>query len=250
MTHTAPIPTKSAFRTELKFGRETIPVCLFTGAQETKKAGAEFTGVKAPAKAGDRSKNKVTGRSVPATAVYPVVEATDGTKVRFSPAERKEAQFVEGPYSVEAIVGHGSLGTVYFPTKVYQLRADVDPKLGGLANERKLALLLQVLAHPEHAGLALVQLPLAPNGSPVVALINAQGYLLVCHFSNAVREARPLPSAEFSQVEWARAHKVAAKLGGTEVPTVDRGAERIQAAVDAKAAAKQGVVQTETPVVV
>lgn len=233
-------PSRSSFKTTIVFGETTIPVALYTGAEETRPKSAEFTGKKAPAKAGDRSKNKVTGRSVPSSAVYLTAPATDGTLVQFSAAERKAAQFVEGPYAVESIVNPRTVGTTYFPTKVYQLRANTDSKVGGESNARKLALFLQAL----DGDLALVQLPLAPKAAPVVALISDQGYLLVCHFSNAVREPLPLPAYEndFFPGELNEAFALADELRKVTVDTADQAAVRVQAAIDAKAAEGVDVV--------
>ena len=245
MTHTAPAPDRIARKATITFGQANIAVALYTGAEATKPKATKTTGVKAPAPVGVRAKNKVTGRSVPDAAVYEVVEATDGTKVKFTPEERKQAQLVDGPYAIEAIVPVGELGTVYFPTAVYQIRADVDPKVGGAENERKLELLFATLDAGEHA---LVQLPLKTGEAPVVCLINNAGYLLVCHYSDAVRQPLPLAKGEFSATEVVRAARVTAKLRGTIVPTHNRAAERIQAAIDAKAEAGTDVVRNTVPV--
>ncbi len=245
--HTAPTPNRIAQKLTIQFGSTDIAVALYTGAEETKPKATQTTGVKAPAPVGVRPKNKATNRSVPKEAVYETVEATDGTKVKFSAEERKAAQLVDGPYPVEAIIPAHDLGHIYFPTAVYQIRANTDVKVGGEANARKLALLFSVLGD----GYALVQAPLKTGQAPVVLLVNADGYALVCHFSNAVRQQLALDTEhEFSAAEVARAAKVADKLRGTIVPTHDQGADRIQAAIDAKAVAGTDVVKNTVPVTV
>lgn len=246
MNHTAPLPNKIARKAVITFGGAEIAVALYTGAEATKPKATQTTGVKAPAPVGVRPKNKATGRSVPKEAVYEVVEATDGTKVKFTAEERKAAQLVDGPYPIESVVANVALGVTYFPTAVYQLRADTDVKVGGQANERKLALLFESIGEDY----ALVQLPLKTGEAPVVCLLNAYGYLLVCHFSNAVRQALPLAQGEFSEAELARAAKLVQKLRSTHVPTADRAAHRIQAAIDAKAAEGIDVVKNTVPVTV
>ena len=83
MTHTAPPPIASLAKRP-SFGQANIAVALYTGAEATAE-GDQDDRRQGSGPVGVRAKNKVTGRSVPDAAVYEVVEATDGTKVKFTP---------------------------------------------------------------------------------------------------------------------------------------------------------------------
>ena len=125
-------------------------MALYTGAEATKPKATKTTGVKAPAPVGVRAKNKVTGRSVPDAAVYEVVEATDGTKVKFSPEERKAAQLVDGPYAIEAIrLVLGNLQSAYHEPENAEARFNMHnaSALAGMAFTNASLGLVHSLAH-------------------------------------------------------------------------------------------------------
>ena len=232
----APAPSTTVSKQTISWGLINIPVKLFSATEETRVARKQFTGDDNDLHpVGRQAVDKVTGEVIDQSAIRSFATASDGTLVELTD---NEVASITGPSTgvapIEALVPLSFVGAPFcVPEKVYQLRANADPKLGGSANERALALLLTALESRQEA--ALVHLAIR-GGVAKPAVLLPSGDLYVLHYEDAVRARRPLPTIDLTEAELGAAKALLACIP-TGLPTLtNETAERIQEYVDAKAA--------------
>lgn len=232
----APAPTRAAQKITIAFGLVHIPVKLYTATQDTKVVRFEATGTGSKANTPTKKASAIPAadgkrRTVPQKNVYRVATATDGTKVKLSGAEidTLNANLAEGPYPIEALADVTDLGTLLFPEKLYQVRADEG-------FERAYGLLLETLAVRQT--LAIINVSLSGN-APRPCALTPGGDLLVLSYADGVRGRLELPKVELSAEERALAFEVLDSipynLTAVSKALVNQSAVLVQAFVDARA---------------
>jgi DNA end-binding protein Ku len=231
-------PQRAGNSFTLSWGMVSIPVSLYTGTEETRVSRKEFIDCDGTLVAVGRSPiRKDNGEVVDSDLVGRYAEASTGELVPLTDDEIAACTAAKGFGTIEAFVPAINIGQ-YSAVDQGQLRPKATKGKMDPGAAKAFRLLINAMA--ERGVVALIKVAL--RGPARFALLDTEGTFTWIRTADAVRQARPLPQAVFSENELTMAALLIDAVG-IDTPTLtDDTAPAVRDYVESKATGKAPVL--------
>ena len=233
-------PTRATSSFTITWGVVSIPVSLYTGTEETRVARKEFIEDGDTLVPVGRSPiRKDTGEPVESDLVGRYAEASNGSFVPLTDDEIAACTAPKGFATIETFVPEVNVSS-YSAVDQGQVRPKSTKGVMDAAAGKAFRLLINAMA--ERGVVALIKVAL--RGPARYALLDSDGTFTWIRTADAVRQARPLPQATFTEDELAMAGLLIDTVGITTPELTDTTAPAVREYVESKAGGKTPVLPT------